>query len=109
LKKSVEQRFTTRIPIRIIVEYASVAEFLEDYTSNLSLGGMFIKTDHPLDVGTRFRLRFRVPGRTRPVETYGEVRWVEGPPSPGMGVAFDDLGPTDLRDVEAWLAQWDPG
>jgi hypothetical protein len=62
-----------------------------------------------LPVGSRIRLRFRLPQREEPVETFGEVRWVVQPGDPaglasGMGVQFDELSPPDRRDVERWLA-----
>lgn len=109
--KSIEQRVCTRVPIRVMVEYQLLDDFLADYTANVSLGGMFVETKRPLDEGTRFRLRLRIPGRAKPVETYGEVRWTIGPGqggSPGMGIAFDDLTGGDRRDVQAWLAAETP-
>ena len=101
-----ELRVDTRVPIRILVEYEDLDDFLSDYSSNVSLGGMFVSTDEPLDIGTRFRLRFRIPERPKAVETYGEVRWVNAPGDPlnsGMGIAFDELTPMDKRAVEEWL------
>jgi uncharacterized protein (TIGR02266 family) len=103
----VEERVTTRVPTRVQVEYARLDDFLDDYAANLSIGGMFVACAHPLDVGARFRLKFRLPDRGRPVETFGEVRWIVKPgdgPEPGMGVRFDELSPADRREVEAWLA-----
>lgn len=110
-KSSVEKRVSTRVPIRVQVEYESVDDFLADYSSNISLGGMFIQTDQPLDLGTRFRLRFKLPDRTKTVETFGVVRWVvpdDGTPGtvPGMGIQFDDLSSTDKRAVEKLLEGW---
>lgn len=110
-RSSVEKRVSTRVPIRVLVEYKSIDDFLADYSSNLSLGGMFIGTDQPLDLGTRFRLRFRLPSRSKVVETFGVVRWVvpdDGTPNtvPGMGIQFEDLGSTDKRSVERLLAEW---
>jgi len=107
-----EKRVSTRVPIRVLVEYEAVEDFLADYTSNVSLGGMFIQTREPLDIGTRFRLRFRLPDRAKPVETYGTVRWVipqgSGPGVvPGMGIQFDALTAGDLRAVQAYLAVWE--
>lgn len=103
----VEERVTTRVPTRVQVAYARIDDFLEDYAANVSIGGMFIACDKPLDLGTRFRLKFRLPDRGRPVETFGEVRWIVRPgegPQPGMGVRFDALSPADRREVESWLA-----
>ncbi|MBN2798098.1 MAG: TIGR02266 family protein [Deltaproteobacteria bacterium] len=111
-KAEVEQRVSSRVPIRVLVEYERIDDFLADYSSNLSLGGMFIRTTQPLDMGTRFRIRFRLPHRPRPVETFGVVRWVvpdDGGPEtvPGMGIQFDDLSSADKRAVEKLLTEWD--
>jgi len=104
----IEQRVATRIPIRVKVEYTRIADFLDDYASNLSLGGMFLQSQEPLPIGTRFRLRFRVPGQSKSVETYGIVRWVIPPKSAndasaGMGIQFDDLKPADQVSIDRWM------
>lgn len=112
--KMMERRTLRRLPIRVLVEYQAVEDFLHDYTANISVGGMFICTDKPLEVGTRFRLRFQVPGRKRPIETYAEVRWCmppdeAGPMNPGMGVQFDELSASDARTVRSLLDELEQG
>lgn len=106
-----ERRQLPRVPARVLVEYDTVEDFLIDYTSNISIGGLFIQTREPFPVGTRFRLRFRIPGRSRPVEVDGEVCWVQGPLEsgplqPGMGVRFAGLAPEDKAEVEEMLREW---
>jgi len=109
--KAIEHRASRRLPVRVLVEYESLEDFLIDYTANISIGGMFIRTEKPLAVGTRFRLRFRVPGRKKPIATYGEVRWAMGEGDvgghPGMGISFDELLPGDLRCVEGMFDSWE--
>ncbi len=107
-----DKRTTERLPIRMLVEYESSEDFLIDFTANMSIGGMFIQTTNPLPEKTRFRLRFRIPGREKPVDTVGKVCWVLPPEEagcmqPGMGVRFDDLDPEDLACVEEMLAAWE--
>lgn len=104
--KASDRRRGARVPLRVHVQYESLDEFLDDYTSNLSIGGMFIARQRPLDAGTRFRLVFQVPGRAQPVTTMGTVKWVIQPGqgmTPGMGVEFDKLGLADVRLVQRWL------
>ena len=38
-----DRRFERRLPLQMLVEYESTADFLVDYTANISIGGMFIK------------------------------------------------------------------
>lgn len=109
---SIERRTNRRLPIRVMVEYETTEDFLIDYTANVSIGGMFIRTDDPLELGTRFRMRFRLPDRKKPIETYAVVRWVvsvanPGRMQPGMGVQFDELGPKDFRDVQELIVGWE--
>jgi type IV pilus assembly protein PilZ len=94
-----ERRRENRAPIELKVEYKRLNTFFYDYTKNISRGGTFIKTDRPLDIGTLFVFKLRVPGAEEPIELHGEVRWVvrAGKPiSPsasegqdaGMGIRF---------------------
>ena len=108
--KAIQQRATRRLPIRVEVEYSTTEDFLLDYTANVSLGGVFIVTDTPLEVGTRFRLRLRLPFRKRPLETLGVVRWVQesdGVMNAGMGVLFDGLSGADQRAVERMIRSFE--
>jgi len=106
-----DQRYQRRLPVRIDVEYEEMDDFLTDYTANISIGGMFIETEQPLAVGTRFRLRFTVPSRVKPIDTIAEVRWAQprtprSTLTPGMGVRFEELSAADLAAVQEMLAHW---
>jgi type IV pilus assembly protein PilZ len=88
---SAEQRAGERSAIELKVEYERMNSFFYDYTKNISRGGTFIRTDRPLDVGTRFVFQLTVPGLSMPLELTGEVRWLRRPnegPDPGMGIQF---------------------
>ena len=93
------------------VEYTNVEDFLVDYTSNETIGGMFIKTEQPMEVGTEFTLRFQLPGGRRMIQTMAEVRWtlptdVAAPMNPGMGIRFNGLSTVDKNLVESLLVSW---
>jgi type IV pilus assembly protein PilZ len=94
-----ERRRENRAPIELKVEYKRLNTFFYDYTKNISKGGTFIRTERPLDIGTLFVFKLRVPGADDPIELHGEVRWVvrAGEPVPpsvtdghdtGMGIRF---------------------
>ena len=98
-------------PPQVRVEYTNVEDFLVDYTSNETIGGMFIKTERPMAVGTQFNLRIQLPGGRRPIKTEAEVRWtlptdVAAPMTPGMGVRFATLSSIDKGIVENLLESW---
>lgn len=89
-----------RIPYVVEVEFRTASSFLVAYSINLSRGGMFLETDHDIEVGEPITLRFAVPG-CGPVEARGEVVWRRneptGPSDPprGLGVQFQDMS----RDI----------
>ena len=67
--------------------------FFADYTKNISKGGTFIKTAHPLPVGTRCQFSFTLPALSDPLLVEGEVTWQLAPEEAGgrdagMGVKF---------------------
>lgn len=102
---------TERNVAQVRVEYTNIEDFLVDYTSNQTIGGMFIKTDRPMSVGTPFVLCFQLPGGRSPMMANAEVRWtlpkdVAAPMTPGMGVCFDTLQPEDKNFVEEMIDIW---
>ena len=72
-------------------EFENFEAFVEEYVTNISRTGVFIKTKSPLPIGTRVRLRFSViMTEIETVEGEGEVVRVQDDP-PGMGVVFTSL------------------
>jgi hypothetical protein len=72
-------------------EFESFDAFIQEYVTNISRTGVFIKSSTPLAVGTRVNLRFTViMDDIETIEGIGEVVRVEKDP-PGMGVVFREL------------------
>lgn len=98
-EKPSDRRTYPRVPIELKVEYKKLNTFFADYTKNICKGGTFIRTQKPLDVGTRFLFKLYIPKLEEPLRLTGEVKWVvrkgEPPPpgvaadhEPGMGIQF---------------------
>ena len=80
--------------IQVNREFASIDAFLEEYVTNISQDGVFIRTDEPYPIGTRVNLRFSIIlDEVETIEGLGEVvRIVDDPVGVmGMGVVFVDL------------------
>src|SRR5215218_6390193 len=72
-------------------EFDSFDQFIQEYVTNISRSGVFIKTKQPLPVGTIVNLRFTViMDDIENIEGEGEVVRVETDPA-GMGVVFRKL------------------
>ncbi len=79
-------------------EFESFDAFIQEYVTNISKTGVFIRTQSPLPVGTKVNLCFSVITDTvETIEGEGEVVRVETNPS-GMGVVFRELS-TYSRDL----------
>jgi hypothetical protein len=72
-------------------EFDSFDQFIDEYVTNISRTGAFIKTDNPLPIGTEVKLHFTViMDDIETIEGIGKVVRVEQNP-PGMGVVFERL------------------
>ncbi len=119
MPQSSDRRHQHRAPIELRVEYQRINRFFYDYTRNISMGGTFIKTSKPLEVGTQFLFKLMIPTMREPLVLRGEVRWIlhegekrigEGPDGadePGMGIRFiydnDEQRAAVEREVESLM------
>ena len=65
--------------------------------TNLSIGGVFIATRLPLELGALVHLRLNLPDRTF-IQATAQVRFVQG--SVGIGVRFLEIAESDLAKVQ---------
>jgi|SRR4051794_22780636 type IV pilus assembly protein PilZ len=101
-----ERREHERFETSISVDYASGETFLFASLQNISTMGIFIRTNEPMAIGTRLRLRFHVDEGDALVLD-GEVTWINPYKprgenlNPGMGVRFIELTPDRREQVVA--------
>ncbi len=96
-KFGAEKRIHPRRVLRtqVVFEDESGEGFIYFYSTDVSLGGVFLESDIPLQLGTSVRLSFSlVEGDVR-IRTIGKVVRVEKDPNEtlpiiGMGVQFQD-------------------
>ncbi len=75
-----EKRLSLRVPLSIIVTYwvrqQERKEVYEVEAVNIGEGGIFIKTDIPMGIGTEIQLEFSLPpGGIKPLRISGQVVW----------------------------------
>jgi type IV pilus assembly protein PilZ len=105
-----ERRLHPRKEVELEIVYSSLDTFFYDYAVNISRGGMFIKTDNALHVGSKVNLRFSLPGSDRIIETSGRVKHTVSGKSRtdephGMGIEFEGLGDDDRKLIESLWKQ----
>lgn len=104
---SQSNRNDRRVALDLEIDYSDLETFCQDYIRNISKGGVFIETKNPLALGTELKLKFRLPGSSRPIQTAGVVMWIIDPTkeesagnSPGMGVRFGNLCTEDMDMID---------
>jgi type IV pilus assembly protein PilZ len=96
-----EQRSQPRVPIDLSVscEVKDGAAF-SGMARNISIGGMFIETEHQLPFGTELTIVTRLPGTKADARLPALVRWTE---ASGFGVQFGLLGARETHAISQLL------
>lgn len=96
-----------RVPLqrKISLKFKEFRGFITEHSANISMGGMFIRTESPQPPGTIFDFEFTLGDGYTLIHGIGEVVWVrerdEGPDRPaGMGVRFLNLDPESRQLVD---------
>jgi len=106
-----ERRLFRRVPFfrKVQYKFETIEQFKSEMANDISLGGMFIKTDAPEPIGSVIYLEFDLQDGTKILSGYGKVVRVISKPSPpefeaGMGVEFlrfDDDSMEKIRQLVA--------
>jgi phosphoserine phosphatase RsbU/P len=107
----IEERSAPRYSARLLVHFGTEPRhLLTDYSINLSTGGLFLKTDHPLEAGATLKLVFLFPDSQKRISCSARVAWTNHPEllqkpdlPPGMGLQFLDLTPGDMDILRDYI------
>jgi len=89
--------------ITINKEFESFDAFIQEYVTNISRSGVFIRAQKPLPIGTQVNLHFTViMNDIETIEGVGEVVRVE---KDGMGVVFRELSAYSKDLIDKLLIQ----
>jgi uncharacterized protein (TIGR02266 family) len=107
----VASRRAPRFEARLQVRFGAGREnLLENYSINVSTGGLFLETAEPLPESAPLYLEFYLPERTEPICCHGRVAWIntaaaaKTPSLPsGMGIQFVDLSLVDMQLIRDFI------
>jgi uncharacterized protein (TIGR02266 family) len=68
-----DQRESVRVPTRVAVSFPTEGELARSLMTNLSRRGVFVRTEHLLEIGTRFELRVHVDDPPQDIAIHVEV------------------------------------
>jgi hypothetical protein len=89
-----DRRKSPRVPISAKVEVISGQNALYFFTSDVSIHGLFLACQEPLDLGRILRMQISVPGLKQLLPLQGTVvRQVKSGPTRGVGIEFLETPP----------------
>jgi uncharacterized protein (TIGR02266 family) len=94
----------TLLSLKIRFKSATLEDFIERYSNDISRGGVFIKAKKPLAVGTLLKFEFILQDQSTLLHGVGRVVWrrdegdAENPP--GMGIKFIKMDPESRAVVQ---------
>ncbi|MCZ6601994.1 MAG: PilZ domain-containing protein [Planctomycetota bacterium] len=109
MDKRQHERAPIAFPIRLRI--GNINDFTEQYTSDLSAGGIFVKMNFPPPIGTQVDLEFHLDPVNKTIKARGNVvRSIRDGEAedgdPGMGVQFTNLGEEGKRFIELVVAKF---
>jgi uncharacterized protein (TIGR02266 family) len=100
----------TLLSMKIRYKSATLEDFIERYSNDISRGGVFIKAKKPLAVGTLLKFEFMLQDQSTLIHGVGRVVWrreeaESDPQNPaGMGIKFIKMDP-ESRSVVQRIAE----
>jgi uncharacterized protein (TIGR02266 family) len=104
-----QRRAHERYEVTIPVDCTTQQIFISNHVSNISRGGLFIRSDKPLPLQAEVSLVFRLPDAGLSIHAKGRVIWNYDVPKgtsqivPGSGIRFIDMSPADRAALEAYI------
>ncbi len=99
-----DRRRHDRVPVNH--EFVPIDDYIAEYVTSISPGGVFIRSRNPLAVGTRVDLRFAVIlDDVYHIEGEGEVVRLQQKDPRGMGVAFTRLSADSKAIIDRIMAR----
>ncbi|MGQ0508431.1 MAG: TIGR02266 family protein, partial [Myxococcaceae bacterium] len=83
------------VGLLVKLNHSDLGNFVEGFATNISAGGMFIRSRKPHPVGTDVRFQIEIANGLRVMKGTAVVRWIREPGDPtgstGMGLQFKDV------------------
>jgi len=103
------RRSALRVKARLKVRFKSTESFINEYTTNISKGGLFIRTNKPCELRDKVEIVLVIPGTEIEVTALGEVIHVVGEDKAtatmpaGMGIQLLELKKEDQEKIESFI------
>lgn len=111
LNAVIEKRNALRLPLFVLeVKWKKYSQVFIARSENISMGGLFLATDRPLEIGDEFPVQFVLPDQKTEINCTGQVTWTrrrsgDSAGSEGVGVRFVGLASETKKAVGNWITK----
>ena len=105
-----DRRQSSRAHQPIEIVFKDTESFIKAYIGNVGGGGLFIKTDEPIELHETLVVRFYLPHDQEPLTAEGKVVWVtpkgvkNSSYPPGLGLKFIHINPEDKKRLDDFVS-----
>jgi uncharacterized protein (TIGR02266 family) len=98
-----------RAPVEIPIDVQASRDSFVATSSNIGLGGLFVTSERPFEIGDQFNLRFTLPDQPLAIAVGAEVRWLHQEPgrTSGIGLRFVRLPVLAAAAIQEFLRGFD--
>lgn len=103
----IDRREFTRAEVlekKLELRFSNSTQFARQYIENISIGGLFVRTDQKPDMGSMVPIEFTIPGQNnQPGRTFQLVGQVCRVTDSGIGLQFANLAPEMRHELEDYV------
>jgi len=103
-----EHRRARRFPVHLEMEFRTELDFVREHATNISNGGLFVRTAHRPPIDTIVTVDLKLPNGERLQGDAIVVHLVDDPYKGGVGLAFLSDDPTFAETLDRYLASLAP-
>jgi uncharacterized protein (TIGR02266 family) len=103
-----ENRRARRFPVMLEMEFRTELDFVREHATNISNGGLFVRTAHRPPIDTIVTVDLKLPNGDRLQGEAMVVHVVDDPYKGGVGLAFLSDDPTFADTLDRYLASLAP-
>ncbi len=103
------RRKSVRIKARLKVRFKNAESFINEYTHNISKGGLFIRTQKPCQLNDKVEIILILPETEEEIKALGEVIHIVPPEKAtkqtpaGMGLQILEMAEEDRKKIEDFI------
>lgn len=107
-----EKRLSQRIPVMLKVDYQIGSKTKTGFSANMSVSGLFMNVNEPVEIGSQIRMQFLLPGISTPISLTGMVIRSNNPNQsgdgtlPGVGIQFSEIAKTTREVLNTFLRKY---